>query len=67
MDGLKQLEKYNYEYTQVIEEIVKQPRSNEQLISLCESVVRYLRQSGDLLSDYNDKIDVFVGAMYKLP
>ena len=67
MDGLKQLEKYNYEYAQVIEEIIKQPRSNEQLISLCESVVRYLRQSGDLLSDYNDKIDVFVGAMYKLP
>jgi len=67
MDGLKQLEEYHYQYAQVIEDIIKEPRSNEQLVSLCESTVRYLRQSGDILSKYNDKIETFMGLMYRLP
>ena len=67
MQKLKEIEKDNFEYADIIEELVAVPRSNEQLVSLCESVVRYLRQSGQELHEYNKYVDAFVGAMYKLP
>lgn len=67
MQKLKEIEKDNFEYADIIEELIAVPRSNEQLISLCESVVCYLRQSGQELHEYNEYVDVFVGIMYKLP
>lgn len=67
MQKLKEIEKGNFEYADIIEELVTVPRSNEQLVSLCESVVRYLRQSGQELHEYNEYVDTFVGVMYKLP
>lgn len=67
MQKLKEIEHDNLEYADIIEELIAAPRSNEQLVSLCESVVRYLRQSGQELHEYNESVDAFVGAMYKLP
>ena len=67
MQKLKEIEKDNFEYADIIEELVAVPRSNEQLVSLCESVVRYLRQSGQELHEYNEYVDTFIGVMYKLP
>ena len=67
MQKLKEIENDNFEYADIIEELIAVPRSNEQLVSLCESVVRYLRQSGQELHEYNEYVNVFVGAMYKLP
>jgi hypothetical protein len=67
MQKLKEIENDNFEYADIIEELIAVPRSNEQLVSLCESVVRYLRQSGQELHEYNEYVDAFVGAMYKLP
>jgi len=67
MQKLKEIESDNFEYADIIEELIAMPRSNEQLVSLCESVVRYLRQSGQELHEYNEYVDIFVGVMYKLP
>ena len=67
MQKLKEIENDNFEYADIIEELIVVPRSNEQLVSLCESVVRYLRQSGQELHEYNEHVDTFIGAMYKLP
>lgn len=67
MQKLKEIENDNFEYADIIEELIAVPRSNEQLVSLCESVVRYLRQSGQELHEYNKYVDAFVGIMYKLP
>lgn len=67
MQKLKEIESDNFEYADIIEGLIAVPRSNEQLVSLCESVVRYLRQSGQELHEYNEYVDAFVGAMYKLP
>ena len=67
MRKLKEIEHNNFEYADIIEELVAAPRSNEQLISLCESVVRYLRQSGQELHEYNEKIKIFREVLCKLP
>jgi hypothetical protein len=67
MQKLKEIESDNFEYADIIEELIAVPRSNEQLVSLCESVVRYLRQSGQELHEYNEYVDTFIGVMYKLP
>ena len=67
MQILIDIERNNLEYADIIEELIAAPRSNEQLVSLCESVVRYLRQSGQELHEYNESVDAFIGAMYKLP
>lgn len=67
MQKLKEIENDNFEYADIIEELIAVPRSNEQLVSLCESVIRYLRQSSQELHEYNEYVDAFVGAMYKLP
>lgn len=67
MQVLIDIEQNNLEYADIIEELIAVPRSNEQLISLCESVVRYLRQSGQELHEYNEYVNTFIGVMYKLP
>jgi len=67
MQKLKEIEKDNFEYADIIEELIAVPRSNEQLVSLCESVVRYLRQSGQELQEYNKVIEDFKGLLYRLP
>ena len=67
MQKLKEIENNNFEYADIIEELISVPRTNEQLVSLCESVVRYLRQSGQELALYNETIEDFKGLLYKLP
>lgn len=67
MNNLKKIEENHIKYADTIEEIIAQPRTNEQLVSLCESVVRYLRISGNEIAEYNKQIEAFTGAMYKLP
>ena len=67
MQVLKDMEQNHLEYANIIEELISVPRTNEQLVSLCESVVRYLRQSGQELALYNETIEDFKGLLYKLP
>lgn len=67
MQVLKDMEQNHLEYANIIEELISVPRTNEQLVSLCESVVRYLRQSGQELTLYNETIEDFKGLLYKLP
>ena len=67
MQVLIDMEQNHLEYANIIEELISVPRTNEQLVSLCESVVRYLRQSGQELALYNETIEDFKGLLYKLP
>ena len=67
MQILIDMEQNHLEYANIIEELISVPRTNEQLVSLCESVVRYLRQSGQELALYNETIEDFKGLLYKLP
>jgi len=67
MQVLIDIEQNNLEYADIIEELISVPRTNEQLVSLCESVVRYLRQSGQELQEYNKVIEDFKGLLYRLP
>ena len=67
MQVVKDMEQNHLEYANIIEELISVPRTNEQLVSLCESVVRYLRQSGQELTLYNETIEDFKGLLYKLP
>ena len=67
MQVLKDMEQNHLEYANIIEELISVSRTNEQLVSLCESVVHYLRQSGQELALYNETIEDFKGLLYKLP
>ena len=67
MTNLKKIEQDNLRYADTIEELIAKPLTNEQLVSLCESVIRYLRLTGEELHEYNKKIEVFTEAMYRLP
>ncbi len=67
MRDLKKIEQNNLRYAEVIENSIAKPRSNEQLVSLCESVIRYLRYTGKELQDYNDRLEIFIEALCKLP
>ena len=67
MKHLEQLEKDHFEYAEVIEQFVAQPRTNGQLVDLIKQAIGYLRYSGEQLHNYNEYIDAFVGFMSKLP
>ena len=67
MAHLTELEKNHLNYADLIEELVEQPRTNEQLVDLVKTVATYLRASGKQLHNYNEHIDHFIGVMSKLP
>ena len=67
MAYLQELEKNHADYADVIEELIAEPHSNEQLVSLIERIVVYLRASSNQLHEYNEYITSFIGVMNKLP
>ena len=67
MAYLQELEKNHTAYAGVIEELIAQPRTNEQLVDLLKQVTMYLRASSNQLHTYNEYITNFMGVMNKLP
>jgi len=67
MRDLKELEYITREYADAIEEIIDVPRSNEQLVDLCKSIIKYLRLNADCIKENTDRVDRLKGFLYKLP
>lgn len=67
MAYLQELEKNHTTYANVIEELIAQPHTNEQLVDLLKQVTIYLRASSNQLHTYNEYITNFMGVMNRLP
>ena len=64
---LQELEKNHTAYADVIEKLIAQSRTNEQLVDLLKQIIIYLRASSNQLHTYNEHITNFIGVMNKLP